>query len=1144
MNDHHVVPTRRTGSPVGQFLTKRRGILACLCAGILPVLIALLSQANASAQGVIVPYSNVWKFEQSNIDLGTAWKEPGFDDTTIGWGSGRGPLGFNGTTTNEALLDGLTVFTLLNRTTNGVQPRTYYFRTTFVYSNDPRDVTLVLSNLIDDAAVFWLNGVEIGRPGFNAGTVVTFATSGDRAAADVGSYGYDVITKVGNLIQGTNTLAVEVHQTGNNSSDLVMASRVLAIPGTPIVITQQPMGGSFDAGRGVAVSVTTTGSNPRYQWYKGTNSPTIVPNATNRSLIFTNIAPTDSGDYFVIVTNLINSATSQVAHLEVVPDVNGPLLLKVAADDSFVRVILTWDEPVLETSAIEVGNYRIFDLASNEFTIASVVYNGSNVVLNVPTLAADSDYWIEIDFQTDNLGNPTLASGTPEIDSNGITRTIHTWVYTPGLARFQAYLATTSIPLARSSPLYPNSGSFGFLTNVVNWPQTANPNIENYVMRFDGLFVATESGQHRFNPSHDDEMELRVYPGPDTNGVPTVFSEGCCNDLIAGGTLDVTLTAGQRYYFELLVHEGGGGDYAGIAVTLPSTAVVSPISGQYLAVATDPTLAPNAGISLNPQSLSIEENHTATFQVTATNTGGSVSYQWQLNAGTGFTNIPGASSVFYTTPVRTIANSGDQYRAIVYVPGRTMVSSAATLTVVTDTHAPHVLRVTTGRLLTNIVVAFDEVMDPNSTGEPSNYELRDSGGNVITLNSPTMSPDNTSVSFTTVPLTLGATYTLHVQDISDAAGLPIATVDIPFQAGRGLVKYEVYATGAGNAVADLRAYAGYPNSPRETGLLESFNSDPYWGALVNTDPTRESYGARISGWFIPPVTTNYIFYNASDDASELLLSTDNTAANAVKIQEELACCNGFSSHPSAPIPLVAGNPYYIELLYKEGTGGDFGSVAVKQAGDPTSPDSLGPIPAAFLTAVDPTPPPARLNYTRTGNIVTLSWEAPYRLQVATTFTPTPNWKDVDTAGGTTYIADPANEFDVFLDAAQSGGGARTGSGSGTVTFSGSTLAVDVSYSGLSGTRSDDHFHAPAVRGANASVVYGLASITTGSQAGTIKGNVTLVNSQYGGKTIAQQVQDIRDQLWYLNIHTSTFGGGEIRGQVEPAKTRFYRLVKP
>ena len=64
--------------------------------------------------------------------------------------------------------------------------------------------------------------------------------------------------------------------------------------------------------------------------------------------------------------------------------------------------------------------------------------------------------------------------------------------------------------------------------------------------------------------------------------------------------------------------------------------------------------------------------------------------------------------------------------------------------------------------------------------------------------------------------------------------------------------------------------------------------------------------------------------------------------------------------------------------------------------------------------------------------------------------------------------------------------------------------------------------------------YGLAGITTGNQTGLIKGSVPLANGKYDGKTIAQQVQDMRNQLWYLNIHTSAFPGGEIRGQVTPA----------
>jgi hypothetical protein len=48
--------------------------------------------------------------------------------------------------------------------------------------------------------------------------------------------------------------------------------------------------------------------------------------------------------------------------------------------------------------------------------------------------------------------------------------------------------------------------------------------------------------------------------------------------------------------------------------------------------------------------------------------------------------------------------------------------------------------------------------------------------------------------------------------------------------------------------------------------------------------------------------------------------------------------------------------------------------------------------------------------------------------------------------------------------------------------------------------------------------------------------VPLTNGAYAGKTVDAQIQDIRNQLWYLNIHTTLFGGGETRGQVcRPAR---------
>src|SRR5438093_423063 len=70
----------------------------------------------------------------------------------------------------------------------------------------------------------------------------------------------------------------------------------------------------------------------------------------------------------------------------------------------------------------------------------------------------------------------------------------------------------------------------------------------------------------------------------------------------------------------------------------------------------------------------------------------------------------------------------------------------------------------------------------------------------------------------------------------------------------------------------------------------------------------------------------------------------------------------------------------------------------------------------------------------------------------------------------------------------------------------------------------------AAPGVNASVLYPLNA--PNATAGTISQSVTLVNGT-GGFSIAQQIQQIRSGLWYVNIHTSAKPAGEIRGQVVP-----------
>src|SRR6185295_14884146 len=160
--------------------------------------------------------------------------------------SGAGVLGFPA---NEALPAGVgaTIQTILSLTNGEIRIRTYYFRTHFTYANSQvTGISLTASNLLDDGAVFYLNGAEVGRIAMPAGTTNDFNTPSTRAD-DISAHLVDVFTFTPtNLVQGDNVLAVEVHQGGSASSDVVFGMTLTAP--TPISITAQPQSVSVNEG--------------------------------------------------------------------------------------------------------------------------------------------------------------------------------------------------------------------------------------------------------------------------------------------------------------------------------------------------------------------------------------------------------------------------------------------------------------------------------------------------------------------------------------------------------------------------------------------------------------------------------------------------------------------------------------------------------------------------------------------------------------------------------------------------------------------------------------------------------------------------------------------------------------------------------
>ncbi len=109
----------------------------------------------------------------------------------------------------------------------------------------------------------------------------------------------------------------------------------------------------------------------------------------------------------------------------------------------------------------------------------------------------------------------------------------------------------------------------------------------------------------------------------------------------------------------------------------------------------------------------------------------------------------------------------------------------------------------------------------------------------------------------------------------------------------------------------------------------------------------------------------------------------------------------------------------------------------------------------------------------------------------------------------------------------------TGFGTFLLNDSETELSFDISFSGLSSGASALHFH-NAPFGSNGRVVRGIAI-----QAGVTSGNITGSWLSTDGMPLTSfLVDELKAGRIYVNLHTTTFPGGEIRGQLaavpEPA----------
>ncbi len=162
-------------------------------------------------------------------------------------------------------------------------------------------------------------------------------------------------------------------------------------------------------------------------------------------------------------------------------------------------------------------------------------------------------------------------------------------------------------------------------------------------------------------------------------------------------------------------------------------------------------------------------------------------------------------------------------------------------------------------------------------------------------------------------LTAKATDSLNNNAVSSQINITVNPTDTAYNV-TGTISREVWNNVSGTLISSIPI----TTPPSLTEELSIFQSPQSFG---------DNYGQRIRGYVCAPETGNYIFWIASDDNSELWLSTNEKPDGKVKIAYVSGSTSPrqwtkYSSQKSASIYLIKGQKYYIEALHKEGTMAD------------------------------------------------------------------------------------------------------------------------------------------------------------------------------------------------------------------------------
>ncbi len=208
-------------------------------------MLTLLPDGVGFGETELVAAGASWSYLANGLDMGSAWKEVGYDASA--WPTGPAPMGYGDS-------DEATVVPY------GPDPNdkyiTTYFRRRFTLADPAAYRAYRVEVVRDDGAVVYLNGVEIQRTNMPLGPIdyLTLAPDTVNGVSESAFYSVDVPPSL--FVAGTNLLAIEVHQRNATSSDMSFDARLVATPAGPAL---SPAGAIW--------KYLDDGSNPGSAWH-------------------------------------------------------------------------------------------------------------------------------------------------------------------------------------------------------------------------------------------------------------------------------------------------------------------------------------------------------------------------------------------------------------------------------------------------------------------------------------------------------------------------------------------------------------------------------------------------------------------------------------------------------------------------------------------------------------------------------------------------------------------------------------------------------------------------------------------------------------------------------------------------------------